>query len=83
MPGDAGGHAHPGMHNRGLTEWSRLTSWTTDELVAGRFAGWDGVVLETTIEELQRRGIRILTSPDKFGEAEMLVEGVVRHVKVR
>jgi hypothetical protein len=40
-----------------------LTSRTTDELVAGRFAGANGVVLETTIEELQRRGIQILASP--------------------
>ena len=63
LPGDAAGHAHPGMHNRGLTESSRLTSRTTDELVAGRFAGANGVVLETTIEELQRRGIQILASP--------------------
>jgi RHS repeat-associated protein len=77
-PGDPLGHSDRALHNRGFTYNSRLTSWSTDPEVAQQFAGKNGVVLRTTIEELQSRGINVLQSPDLFGESEVLVEGIVR-----
>jgi hypothetical protein len=71
------GHADPVLHNRGFTYNSRLTSWSTDPEIAQQFAGKDGVVLRTTIEELRSRGFNVLESPDRYGEDEVLVEGTV------
>jgi hypothetical protein len=82
QPGDPLGHADVALHNQGFTTGSSLTSWSTDRAVAVQFAGKGGVVLETTIGELQARGITVLPSPDAFGEAEVLVDGVVTNVKV-
>jgi hypothetical protein len=75
--GDLLGHADPVLHNEGFTDNSRLTSWTTDPSVAADFAGKNGIILQTTLEELQGRGINFLTSPDAYGESEWLVEGRV------
>jgi hypothetical protein len=33
------------------------------------------VILQTTLEEMQARGVIILSSPDEFDEAEILLEG--------
>lgn len=77
MPGDPLGHADAFIHNGGFTETSRLTSWSTDQGVAEKYAGPGGIVLHTTTEELQAQGINMLRSPDTFNEAEVLVEGAV------
>jgi hypothetical protein len=86
VPGNPLGVDDVMMHNLGFTRDTRLTSWSTVRSIAKRdFADVDGpggVILETTIEELQARGIRILTSPDKFDEAEILVEGVFGGIPV-
>jgi RHS repeat-associated protein len=88
-PGDVNGVSDVALHNAGFTHGTDLTSWTTNESLAEAFAaenvgaGSDGLALETTLEELRRRGISILTSPDAHGEAEILVKGVVGHVHVR
>ena len=81
-PGDPLGHADPVLHTEGFTYNSRLTSWTTDPSVAAEFAGKNGVVLRTTLEGLQARGINVLTSPDVYGENEWLVEGTVDRLGV-
>ena len=60
----------------------RLTSWSTDREVAEGFAGKNGVILETTIEQMQARGVNILTSPDAFDEAEVLLEGRIPGLQV-
>lgn len=56
--------------------------FTTDRAIAEQFAGKSGVILETTIEELQARGVNVLASPDLFGESEVLVEGSVDNLRV-
>jgi RHS repeat-associated protein len=76
-PGDPLGHADPVLHNQGFTYNSRLTSWSTDRSVAEQFAGKNGVILRTTIEEMQAQGVNILASPDAFGESEVLLEGII------
>jgi hypothetical protein len=74
-PGDELGHADVFAHNAGDTWTSRLTSWTTDPEVAEGFAGKNGVVLQTTVEEMQARGVNIFESPDYYDESELLLEG--------
>jgi RHS repeat-associated protein len=74
-PGDVAGHADVYAHNAGDTWTSRLTSWTTDRQVAEGFAGKNGVILRTTLEEMQGRGVNIFESPDQFDESELLLEG--------
>jgi hypothetical protein len=61
---------------------SRLTSWTTDLTEAASRAGSDGVILRTTLEEMQARGVNVLDSPDTFGENEILLEGIIRGLEV-
>jgi hypothetical protein len=52
--------------------------WTNDLRVAQIYAGKEGgVILTTTVEALKARGVNILTALDKFGESELLVEGIV------
>jgi len=81
-PGDPMGHADPVLHNEGFTYNSRLTSWTTDPAVASGFAKEGGVVLNTTLEEMQARGVNILTSPDAYNESEVLLEGTITDLGV-
>lgn len=81
-PGNPLGHADPVLHNEGYTYNSRLTSWTTDPSVASDYAGKNGVILRTTLEEMQARGVNVLTSPDAYGESEWLVEGIVDRLGV-
>lgn len=81
-PGDVAGHADVFAHNAGDTWTSRLTSWSTDREVAQGFAGKNGVILQTTIEEMQARGVNILSSPDQFDEAELLLEGRIGGLQV-
>jgi hypothetical protein len=76
-PGDPLGHADPVLHNQGFTYNSRLTSWSTDRSVAEQFAGKNGVILRTTIEEMQAQGVNILASPDAYSESEVLLEGII------
>ncbi|HAP74494.1 MAG TPA: hypothetical protein DCR14_00235 [Acidimicrobiaceae bacterium] len=76
-PGDVNGVSDAALHNAGFTHGTDLTSWSTKLNVAEDFAGPGGVVLETSVEQLQRRGVQILTSPDNFDEAEVLVRGTV------
>jgi hypothetical protein len=59
-----------------------LTSWTTDTATAQQFAGKSGVILHTTVEDLQARGVNILASPDRFRESEILVQGRVEGLTV-
>jgi hypothetical protein len=40
------------------------------------------VILQTTIEETQARGVNILESPDAYEEAEILLEGVIDGLEV-
>jgi hypothetical protein len=81
-PGDVAGHAGVYAHNAGDTWTSRLTSWSTDPEVAQGFAGKNGVVLQTTIEEMQARGVNILWSPDNFDEDDVLLEGTIPYLQV-
>jgi hypothetical protein len=74
-----GGKASPLEHNLGDTA-SPYTSWSTDMDVARGFAGPKGVVLR--IPQAAGDGYRLVTSPDLFGESEVLVEGIVRHARV-
>jgi len=76
------GHADPALHNQGFTYNSRLTSWSTHRSVAKQFSGKNGVVLRTSIEEMQALGVNILASPDAFGESEVLLEGVITGLPV-
>jgi hypothetical protein len=69
-------------HNAGDTWTSRLTSWSTEREVAEGFAGKNGVILQTTLEEMQARGVNILWSPDEFDEAEVLLEGRIEGLQV-
>jgi hypothetical protein len=59
-----------------------MTSWSTDREVAEGFAGKDGVILQTTIEEMQARGVNIFDSPDYFDESEILLGGTVDGLQV-
>ena len=59
-----------------------MTSWTTEREVAKGFAGKNGVILESNIEEMQARGVNILQSPDYFDESELLIEGTVDNLRV-
>jgi hypothetical protein len=61
---------------------SRLTSWTTDREVAEGFAGKNGVILQSTIGEMQASGVNILWSPDQFDESELLLEGWIGGLQV-
>ena len=83
MPGDVGGVSDVALHNAGFTHGTDLTSWSTQLSTADGFAGNGGAVLETTVEALQRRGVQILTSPDAYNEAEVLVKGLVGGLKLR
>lgn len=61
----------------GDTWGSRLTSWSTEREVAEGFAGKNGVILRTTLEEMQARDMNILDSADAYDEGEILLtEGV-------
>jgi len=64
-------------HNSGDTWTSRLASWSTDRETAEGFAGKDGVILQTTIDEVLTRGVNIFDSPDSFEESEVLLEGTL------
>lgn len=55
-PGDVAGHADVFAHNAGDTWISRLTSWSTEREVAEGFEGKNGVILQTTLEDMQARG---------------------------
>lgn len=82
-PGDVAGHADVYAHNVLDDTWtSRLTSWSTEKEVAEGFAGKNGVILQTTIEEMQARGVNILESPDYYDESEILLEGTIDGLKV-
>jgi hypothetical protein len=63
-------------HNMGDTR-SVYTSWTTDPALATERAGPGGVVLQQTFP-----ASRLVTSPDLFGEGEVLVTGPVRGASV-
>ena len=81
-PGDEAGHADVFAHNAGDTWTSRMTSWSTDREVAEGFAGKNGVILQTTMEEMQGRGVNIFDSPDYFDEGELLLEGTIDGLQV-
>ncbi len=81
-PGDVAGHADVYAHNADDTWTSRLTSWSTEREVAEGFAGKNGVILQTTIEEMQARGVNMLWSPDYFDESELLFEGRIGGLQV-
>lgn len=81
-PGDVAGHADVFAHNAGDTWTSRLTSWSTEREVARGFAGKNGVILQTSLKEMQARGVNILGSPDEFDEAEVLLEGRIAGLQV-
>ena len=76
------GHADVYAHNAGDRWTSRLTSWSTDREVAEGFAGKNGVILQTSDEEMLARGMNILESPDAFDEAEILLEGKIGGLQV-
>jgi hypothetical protein len=40
------------------------------------------VILHTTIEEMQRRGVNIVGSPDRYSESELLLEGIIDNLNV-
>jgi hypothetical protein len=82
LPGDESGIVDAAAHNTGFTHGTALTSWTTDTRMAELFAGKDGVILQSTVEELRARGVNILASPDRFGESEILVQGRVEGLTV-
>jgi hypothetical protein len=82
LPGDEAGIVDVVAHNTGFTKATALTSWTTDTKWAEWFAGKDGVILHTTVEELRARGINVLASPDRFNESEILVQGRVEGLTV-
>jgi len=71
-----GGSATALEHNMGDTR-SIYTSWTTDPALAAERAGPGGVVLQQTFP-----AFRLVTSPDLFGEGEVLVTGPVRGASV-
>lgn len=82
-PGDVVGHADVYAHNVLNDTWgSRLTSWSTEREVAEGFAGKNGVILQTIIEEMLARGVNILESPDAYDEAEILLEGRIEGLQV-
>jgi len=82
-PDDVAGHADVYAHNVLDDTWtSRLTSWSTEREVAEGFAGKNGVILQTTIEEMQARGVNILESPDVYEESEILLEGRIEGLQV-
>jgi hypothetical protein len=76
-PGDTLGHADALLHNLGETESSRLVSFSTDRAIAEGFAGKNGVILQTTLENLGARGIMPIPSPDLYFESELLFEGPI------
>jgi hypothetical protein len=47
--------------------------------VAEGFAGPDGVVLRTTLEEQTER---VVPGPDMFGESEVLLRGIIKGLQV-
>jgi len=50
--------------------WTSRTSWSTEREVAEGFVGKNGVILRTTIEEMQDRSVNIRASPENFGESD-------------
>jgi hypothetical protein len=76
------GHTDVFAHNADDTWTSRLTSWPTDREIAEGFAGKDGVILQTTHDEMLARGVNILDSPDSFEESEVLLEGTIDGLQV-
>jgi hypothetical protein len=66
-----GGPASALEHNLGNTD-SPFTSWTTDPEIAQQFAGPDGVIMRIPIAAGE--GYQLVTSPNLFSEAEVLVE---------
>ncbi|ROI04548.1 hypothetical protein EGI16_07725 [Chryseobacterium sp. G0240] len=69
-----GGHSDPESHNWGDTE-SVFTSWTVNRNVALKFAnnnGSGGVLLQKTFSIH-----KIIPSPDKYNEQEILIRGIV------
>ncbi|MCW3037468.1 MAG: hypothetical protein JWM17_2780, partial [Actinobacteria bacterium] len=82
LPGSEFGHINVVAHNLGATSDTALTSWSTDTSIAQQFAGKNGVILHTTVEDLQARGVNVLSSPDRFHESEILVQGRVEGLTV-
>ncbi len=76
-PGDPLGNADALLHNLGETESSRLVSFSTDRVISEGFAGKNGVILQTTLEDLAARGITPIPSPDLYYESELLFEGPI------
>jgi hypothetical protein len=72
----------PWLHNLGETESSRLVSFTTDRSIAAGFAGKNGVILQSTLEDLEARGFAPIPSLDLFGESEILFEGRITGLDV-
>jgi hypothetical protein len=82
-PGDVAGHADVYAHNVLDDTWgSRLTSWSTEREVAEDFADKSGVILQTTIEDMQAAGVNIFDSPDAYDESEILLEGRIEGLQV-
>lgn len=74
VPRGLDGHNNAAQHNRGDNN-SIFTSWTRSKNVArkfGRRKGKGGVLLTKKFKKS-----RVVTSPDKFKEQEVLVPGIV------
>lgn len=56
---------------------SKFVSWTKKREIAKRFAGHDGVILE-----IQADPSCLILTPDKYGEAEVLIQGKIHGAKV-
>lgn len=71
-----GGQSTPALHNQGFTD-SEFTSWTTDYQVAWKKAiesdvNGRGIILQKDFDVTE-----LVSSPDAFGELEVLVRGIV------
>lgn len=66
------GHSDPARHNAGDTK-SKFVSVTTNRSVAKRFSEKDGVIIESQVQRS-----RLISSPDKFEEAESLIRGTLK-----
>lgn len=72
--------ADPAAHNKGFTENSVFTSWTTDQSIAIDHAtkNGDGILLQMTVPRS-----RLTASPDNFNESEVLIRGNVFGAKMK
>ncbi len=76
-----GGHNDPALHNGGNTR-SNFTSWTTDPEIAreiSREGNGPGVVLRVRQADV---GGQMVSSPDIYGESEVLLKGQVKGASV-